>query len=216
MENVYVMKKNALVIFFLIALCADLFGQTMATVFVRAGKHENTTRFVFESEDALISKANVSTSGTKIFVGFPSAFNVIPQKEFTYETSIEDKTFSIDLKETFDIKVFRFSSPPRLVLDVSSPKPKTTATAISPTSTPTPPQTQTPVQQTATDAAPQRLPKPIVIDPGHGGYDLGLKGSDLKEKDIVFLISKEIESILSKKSKQVFLTRKSDQSKSLK
>lgn len=214
MENVYVMRKNVLVIFFVLALCADTLGQTMAAVFVRAGKHENIIRFVFESEDTFISKANVSTSGTKIIVGFPSAFNVIPQKEFTYETSIDDKTFTIDFKEPFDIKVFRLSSPPRLVLDVSPPKPKTTVTPDTP---PNQTQTQPPVQQqTQPDVAPPRLQKQIVIDPGHGGYDSGLRGGDLKEKDIVFLISKEIEGILSKNNKQVFLTRKSDQSMSLK
>lgn len=211
MENVYVMRKKLLAIFFLSFLCADGLSQTMATVFVRAGRHENTTRFVFESEDALISKANVSTSGTKIIVGFPFSFNVIPQKEFRYETSIDDKTFVIDFKEPFDIKIFRLSSPSRLVLDVSPPKPKT-----APDISQTQPLIQPPLQQQSqpdiTAAAPQ---KSIVIDPGHGGYDSGLRGGDLKEKDIAFLISKEIENILSKNSKPVFLTRKSDQSLSL-
>jgi N-acetylmuramoyl-L-alanine amidase len=216
MENVYVMRKNVLAIFFVLALCSDVFSQTMATVFVRAGKHENIIRFVFESEDTFISKANVSTSGTKIIVGFPSAFNVIPQKEFSYETSIDDKTFTINFKESFDIKVFRLSSPPRLVLDVSPPKPKPTVTPDTPQNQ-TQTQTQPPVQQqTQPDVAPLRLQKPIVIDPGHGGYDSGLRGGDLKEKDIVFLISKEIEGTLSNNNKQVFLTRKSDQSMSLK
>ncbi|MBA3061165.1 MAG: N-acetylmuramoyl-L-alanine amidase, partial [Nitrospirae bacterium] len=55
-----------------------------------------------------------------------------------------------------------------------------------------------------------------VIDPGHGGYDFGIAGDDLKEKDIVLSVAREIESLLTKKGKKVFLTRRSDQFMSIK
>lgn len=51
----------------------------------------------------------------------------------------------------------------------------------------------------------------IVIDPGHGGYDVGLLSGELKEKDITLSLARDMEAALLKKSKTVFLTRRTDQ-----
>ncbi len=52
----------------------------------------------------------------------------------------------------------------------------------------------------------------IVIDPGHGGKDPGAKGySGVKEKDIVFDISKRIKTLLSEAGLKVVMTRDSDE-----
>jgi N-acetylmuramoyl-L-alanine amidase len=51
----------------------------------------------------------------------------------------------------------------------------------------------------------------VVIDPGHGGYDFGIRTSKLKEKDITLSIARQMESILRGEGKKVFVTRKFDQ-----
>lgn len=51
----------------------------------------------------------------------------------------------------------------------------------------------------------------MVIDPGHGGYDVGLLSGELKEKDITLSLARDMEATLLKKSRYIFLTRKTDQ-----
>lgn len=108
--------------------------------------------------------------------------------------SIKERIFTVNLKEPFDIKIMRLSSPARLVIDIA-PK---AAADIKPQS----------------DVVPAQ--KIYVIDTGHGGYDSGIAGDDIKEKDIVLSVAREIEGLLIKKGKKVFLTRKSDQFMSIK
>jgi N-acetylmuramoyl-L-alanine amidase len=58
--------------------------------------------------------------------------------------------------------------------------------------------------------------KVVIIDPGHGGPDIGSVGIDrLREKDLTLTLSKMIEKKLSKKYKTI-LTRKSDSTVDLK
>lgn len=52
--------------------------------------------------------------------------------------------------------------------------------------------------------------RPVVVDPGHGGYDAGLIVNKHKEKDLVLTISKAIEARLVKAGVPVFLTRSVD------
>lgn len=50
----------------------------------------------------------------------------------------------------------------------------------------------------------------VVIDPGHGGYDSGIKYDGVKEKDIALELAKKINEILLGLKKNVYLTRKID------
>ncbi|SEU04990.1 N-acetylmuramoyl-L-alanine amidase [Salinibacillus kushneri] len=52
----------------------------------------------------------------------------------------------------------------------------------------------------------------VVIDPGHGGKDVGAKGaSGQYEKDFTLSVSKKVEKLLEQESEiQVFMTRKDD------
>ena len=53
--------------------------------------------------------------------------------------------------------------------------------------------------------------KTIVIDPGHGGKDVGAVGSKkVYEKNIVLAVSKRLEEQLRKKGFRVYMTRRSD------
>ncbi|NJK37008.1 MAG: N-acetylmuramoyl-L-alanine amidase [Oscillatoriales cyanobacterium RM2_1_1] len=67
--------------------------------------------------------------------------------------------------------------------------------------------------------SPQPYPAParrdgrvlIVIDPGHGGSDVGAVGvGGLREKDVVFPISQQVAQILEQNGVQVILTRQND------
>ncbi|MEQ8908085.1 MAG: N-acetylmuramoyl-L-alanine amidase [Vicingaceae bacterium] len=54
-------------------------------------------------------------------------------------------------------------------------------------------------------------PMVVVIDPGHGGKDLGVSTAGLAEKDIVLLISKELEKQAIGQNIKLVFTRTSDQ-----
>jgi len=55
----------------------------------------------------------------------------------------------------------------------------------------------------------------VVIDPGHGGADLGATYGNLFEKDIVFKIAREAASILQRRGYRVKLTRNGDEQASI-
>lgn len=193
MENVYVMKKIILCVIVFCALAYSASGDIVSTINARAGKHEGKIRFVFESAEAVIKRASVTTSGQQMLIEFPTDFRIISQKDFSsFESAIKDKVLTVTIKEPFEIKVFRLMSPPRLVIDVISSK-------------------QT--EQTTSAPAPDVniSQKVFVIDPGHGGYDSGITAKDAKEKDIALSLAKEIDSMLTKAGKTILLTRKSDQ-----
>lgn len=52
--------------------------------------------------------------------------------------------------------------------------------------------------------------KIIVLDPGHGGKDVGAKGNGLYEKNVVLKIAKKTSESLAKKGYKVYLTRSND------
>jgi N-acetylmuramoyl-L-alanine amidase len=50
----------------------------------------------------------------------------------------------------------------------------------------------------------------VVIDPGHGGYDSGIKSEGIKEKETALEIAKKMTEIFRDLKKEVHLTRKID------
>jgi N-acetylmuramoyl-L-alanine amidase len=71
----------------------------------------------------------------------------------------------------------------------------------------------------ATDQAPVVIPtgpRPIVIDPGHGGDDIGAhSGSGLMEKDVTLSIARRLARVLEARGYRVRLTRDGDQNRAL-
>jgi N-acetylmuramoyl-L-alanine amidase len=50
----------------------------------------------------------------------------------------------------------------------------------------------------------------IVLDPGHGGYDMGIVEGDSREKDIALALAREVKAILLTVDRYTSLTRKID------
>lgn len=77
-----------------------------------------------------------------------------------------------------------------------------------------------PVVKTSTPATIQKKPtsngkKVVVIDPGHGGSDVGATRNGIYEKNITLDVSKKVVDLLKKKGYQVYMTRDKDETVSL-
>jgi len=196
---------------FIIFLCIFLFiaiplhAQKKTDLLLKFSKQEGTVRIVFEAEDVFINNAKVTTSPSQIKIDFPELFNLTSPKEFPFELTPVDKTLSINVKEKGEIKFFRLSSPARLVFDfyTSKKEPKADNQALKQAE-------PHPVKQPA-----QVISKSFVIDAGHGGYDFGIRFETASEKDMGLDLAKDLNALLTKKGKKVFLVRKADQYVSL-
>ncbi|MDP2279787.1 MAG: hypothetical protein Q8K51_16380, partial [Nitrospirota bacterium] len=113
------MKKSAFIaiVFFVMASVAS--AQPKTDVNMRTSKQEGVIRLVFESEEAFLKKANAAVSGLQLNVEFPSAFNIASTKGSNLDTSIKERILTVNLKEPFDIKIMRLSSPARFVIDIA-------------------------------------------------------------------------------------------------
>ena len=75
--------------------------------------------------------------------------------------------------------------------------------------------TPTPAPQRAPVVVPSG-PRPIVIDPGHGGDDIGAEsGSGLMEKEITLSVARRLARVLEARGYRVRLTRDGDQNRAL-
>lgn len=180
-------KKGFFLFLVLLVTTISLFAQNKTNVLLKYSKQNGTMRIVFESGELFITKTKTTISPPQIKIEFPEPFNLIAQKDLPFEVVPKDKLLVVNLKERGEIKLLRLSSPARLVFDIQKGE-----------------------KQTA-----QILSKIFVLDAGHGGYDFGITSGDAKEKDINLNIAKDLDTILSKKGKKVFLTRNVDQYLSL-
>ena len=112
----------------------------------------------------------------------------------------------LDLRELDHYKVFALEEPPRIVIDLWQDKEiKGPSIAAS--------EKKLPAVSSAVSAARKRDLLPLVVlDPGHGGKDPGaISKKGLKEKNIVFSITKYVQAILEKDAvAKVVLTREKD------
>jgi N-acetylmuramoyl-L-alanine amidase len=186
-------------VFFLIAsalwLDAGHSAEVKTDLTMRASKHEGFNRIVFEAADEAFIKNTVITSlQNQIKVQFPSNVNLKVQNKLEMETSLKDNSYTIRMNIPFKIKVSQLSSPPRLSIDIMVQGKEEGG--------------KTPAPESAAALIPNIR---IVLDPGHGGYDLGIPAGDLREKDATLSVARIMEAALIKKNKVVYLTRKADQ-----
>jgi N-acetylmuramoyl-L-alanine amidase len=179
--------------------------EVITEVSLRFSEHDEYTRVVFEAgSEPFIENASVTTSGRAILVRFPSGFTLRTPGNFPFQTAVRGKTFTINVTHPFRLKVLRLYSPSRLSIDIlktwnGEPKGETVG------------KPNGSVQRSHV-MPPQAMPAiRTVMDPGHGGYDLGIMSDDVREKDITLFFAKGIETALLKKGRSVFLTRRSDQ-----
>ena len=113
-----------------------------------------------------------------------------------------ENVFAITLGRRFQqMKAIEQEAPPRLVLEFQGPPlpaGKSTAAAPAPRPTPVP---EPPAVRT------------VVIDPGHGGEEVGAKGpSGTLEKDVTLAIARKLRAqVVNQLGLQVFLTRDRDE-----
>ena len=115
-----------------------------------------------------------------------------------------EHTFAFNLGHRFQqLKALEEASPPRLVLDFQARPVAPSAAAAAP---PSPPPSPTAVVE------PGGV-RTVVIDPGHGGEEVGAKGpSGTLEKDVTLAIARKLRSALANNlGLQAFLTRDRDE-----
>jgi len=169
-------------------------------VSMRFSVHEGVHRIVFEAQDESFIKNTVVTSTqNQIKVQFPSNLALAVQGNLDIEASLKGRTYVINPGHPFRTKLLQLTSPPRLSIDIVQV-------------------TKEESTQPGAKEGSSLHPIPnirIVIDPGHGGYDLGVLSGEMREKEATLSLARAMESALSKKNRTAFLTRKADQFLSL-
>jgi N-acetylmuramoyl-L-alanine amidase len=187
------MKRLALFVLMIFAVSSAAYGET-AQVKMRSSEDNGSLRLVFESDDATIKDAKVFHSYTLVKVEFQAGFTLDYERTPSgVELSQKGSSLFVTIDGLKDIKVFRLSGPPRLVIDAA-------------------------VEKNAEEESRPEVPEKrsglsglvMVLDPGHGGYNIGLVGRDYKEKDVVLSIAKSLRYQAKKAGAKVFLTRYTD------
>ena len=169
-------------------------------VSMRFSTHEGVRRVVFEAQDESFIKNTVVTSTqNQIKVQFPSNLAIVVQGSTDIDASLKGRTYVINLRHPFKMKLLQLTSPPRLSVDIIQLTKEENA------------------QPGAREGSSLSLIPNIriVIDPGHGGYDLGILSGELREKEATLSLARAMEASLSKRNRTAFLTRKADQFLSL-
>jgi N-acetylmuramoyl-L-alanine amidase len=180
-------KRGIFLLLIPLVIAVPLFAQKKPDVLLKFSTQDRIMRIVLESEESFLTNAKTTTSVSQIKIEFPGPFHLRSPEELPFEIVPTDKLLTINLKEKGEIKLFKLSSPARIVLDIQRG-----------------------------EKQPVQIPfKIFVIDAGHGGYDYGITLNDMKEKDINLSLAQDLNVALSKKGKKVFLTRKGDQYMSL-
>ena len=181
----------------------------------RVFSYKEYTRLVVESKEYL--PCSIFKDAERLVVYFP--LRVSPPwrtkqlgdgvvDRLTFYIGSSNSTLIITLGSHFqNYKTFRLEKPHRIVIDLYRQSPTT-----DPTSQPLIP----PVAQ---EEPTPSLPKPsaairtVVIDPGHGGDDVGARGpTGLLEKEVALDIARQLRQLLSRNlDVNVVLTRETDE-----
>lgn len=169
-------------------------AEAKTDVAVRFSEHEGFSRIVFEAGDeSFIKNINAAPSNNQLKIQFPSDYILKPQGKVAFDYSQQGKTLTIGINRPFKTKILKLTAPPRLSIDILKDEKEQ--------------------RPQAAETSGLELPSGfrVALDPGHGGYDIGIMSGDAKEKDIALSVARSIESLLIKKIKAVHLTRKADQ-----
>ncbi|GAB5046798.1 N-acetylmuramoyl-L-alanine amidase [Thermodesulfovibrio sp. TK110] len=192
------MIKRIVVFIIFFILSTALAQEDIHKIVLKYGKHQDFYRFVFVCEKPEITysiNVNLLNDG-KIKLTFTSPFEIeFEGKVLSQQDRIKDlkifkneSSFIIGTSNISKIKVSKYESPSRLVIDAFWGEP---------------------LEEEKIKSA------SILIDPGHGGQDSGIKEKDSSEKELVLYVSKEIASRLAQKGIKASLTRATDEDISL-
>ncbi len=185
-------------------------------VTLRYSLQDEMVRIVLQSEKkGMVQKAKIRSSYTLVKVEFPEDFKLsAPRVTGDFEYTRRGKTLFLNIKGLKWIKLLRLKSPPRLVIDAYL---KSGIGKELPERKTSPEIRDLPLvlPENKPEETIKKLISTIVLDPGHGGYDLGIYTRNYSEKSLVLKISKSLRYKLRKKRKKVFLTRRDDRYKSL-
>ncbi|MGE5237326.1 MAG: N-acetylmuramoyl-L-alanine amidase [Chloroflexota bacterium] len=176
---------------------------------MKIGRHPDFVRIVFIMDEKYLQRVTVNQKGASTLeVEFPLPVTLSHAEkgnltggapvEVAKGVLISAKASKslIALQSLSSFKVHRFSEPSRLAIDAYP----TAAPAESP-------------QSVAPHSSPEETLiefMSVVIDPGHGGYDKGIRTGDFSESDLVLSFAKDLAQAFTKRGKKVSLTRKSD------
>ncbi len=167
-----VMKKGLCIALILLCVATSIFAERIAEVLLRSSRQDNVMKIVLESDENIIRNANITTSAAGTRVDFLSPFDLKKPQDFMFETSRDTRTLTIKLRDVTDVRMYKLSSPARIVLEMKV-KPLDTAQKQQvqsetqkqqkdtiPLSQKTQPSAQQPAQKTADPVKPQAQQQP--------------------------------------------------------
>jgi N-acetylmuramoyl-L-alanine amidase len=205
-KGAYSLKKTVFLLFLLV-FCIDTtaHGQKKTDVLLKYSTQNGLQRVVLETDEDFVNRAKITTSASQIIIEFPDQILFTSEKVIPFQLVPGEKSLVINLTEKSETKFFRLVSPPRLVFDIRKKE-------IPSAKTPVPSEKPADKQQ---EKQALILSGVFVIDPGHGGYDFGIRYGSASEKEINLNLARELGDVLAKKGKKVFYIRRVDQYASL-
>lgn len=194
--------------FRLVALAAVLLAAAAARVFaadeapavrISADASGATTRVMLTSARSL--SANVTAAKGRIEVVYSEPVTFSPAERHSDDGVLEgwevrgDRTLVLKVGSGYrDFETFNLKNPSRLVVDIEGDSETKTARS----------------RRAKTEAEPSFV---VVIDPGHGGVEVGAIGpTGLQEKDVALDLARRLKSVLQQDpGVNVVLTRDADQ-----
>ena len=190
------MKKIVFVVLLIIIWPCYSAGET-SVLKLRSSHHLDFVRVVIEGDEAIIENAHVYQRGTDVLVKFPTSdFSIKAENKVIEYRRSDKKNVTFSPGEFRGLKVFTLRHPTRLVIDVHL---KVKQSAFLPL--------VIPKENKDTKL---RKSKTVVIDPGHGGYEQGIRKGQYIEKNVVLDIAKKLEALINRGASQSHLTRRSD------
>lgn len=185
-----------LVVLIIILLPFLTFTQVYFVIKFRSSYHPDFLRIVLEGKKDIIQAARVYQRGDKVVVTFPEKrFAIITEKTVISFKREGDNRIIFSPGPYRGLSVFTLHDPERLVIDVY-PREKR-------------PYIFSYKRRSEIKLKTKRL-KTLVIDPGHGGYEYGIKEGQYSEKNISLDIARKLSALMSERGVDVYLTRKID------
>ncbi|NOX20387.1 MAG: N-acetylmuramoyl-L-alanine amidase [Nitrospirae bacterium] len=224
------MKKAPLTLGFFLLIFSYLISSayTAEDIQLRYSMQNGFLRIVLQTEtDRYVKRAKVYSTYSLVKVEFPGEFtlNAVKIDYEKFEYTKKGRNLYLNIKDLKWIKLLRLKSPPRLVIDaylnmqLQEPKlkpeqKKEQLQQVKPSR---------PEEKALQGQRPQQPPgrkghvkfKRIVIDPGHGGHNLGLYSSRYNEKTIALRVGRTVRYFFRKKGRRVYITRADDRYVSL-